>query len=61
MANHLHQPVISMGAGAHTFSSNLTWTEVWVEAPAAGGKGVWERNPSAWRIWGIYYHNIRSK
>jgi len=29
MAKHLHQPVISMGAGAYTFSSHLTWTGVW--------------------------------
>jgi len=26
MANHLHQPVISMGAGSYTFSGHLTWT-----------------------------------
>jgi len=38
MANHLHQPVISMEAEPYTFSSHLTW------------RGVWE---CAWQFWGF--------
>jgi len=56
--NHLHQPVISMGARSYTFFSHFTWTEFWGRSPqppeARGSEG---EDPSAWRFGGIYSKN----
>jgi len=42
-----------MGAGSYTFSSYLTWMEVWkAKLPAAGGKEVWGRSPQRLAILG---------
>jgi len=54
MANHLHHSVILMGAGPHTFSSQLKWTGFWrpnLQPP--GARESLGEAPSAWRFWGF--------
>jgi len=55
MANHVHQPVISLGAWSYTFYGHLTWTGVWRRTPEARGSG--SGASSDWRFGGIYYQN----